>query len=333
MSNESLTVKRTSPEAKEYSIPKVTAKVIMEVVEGVCYYKNNGFTLEDAMNYASISDVYARRALESADQLGLILEKDGKFFHSLEANDVARASVDQRPVIFRKFLQRYEPFILFIMLVGRGNQPNVSARKIQVIYKVSSKPDVIRSSLINWGEYAGVLASEKGKITLRVETEKLSAEYLHELLEALEHDIKARVYIAGKLGGETFGYLTHDEIEFFVKAIRKHESEPRNAIEDAGKAFEDFLRRVAIDKGVEAADCKGIGQLVSKLKGENIIHQKQLEMCEYVNSLRLAAAHSKEAGTMITWKINADAAIEVILTSLTAVRSIFLYVFKKVTEF
>ena len=44
-----------------YKIPKVTADVIMEVMEGVCL--KNGMGVDDAMAYIGKSKEYARRAL------------------------------------------------------------------------------------------------------------------------------------------------------------------------------------------------------------------------------------------------------------------------------
>jgi hypothetical protein len=58
------------------------------------------------------------------------------------------------------------------------------------------------------------------------------------------------------------------------------------------------------------------------LKGADLIDQKHLEICKAINSVRLAAAHSKDRKTITPWKINPDAAIEVILITLTATRSI-----------
>jgi hypothetical protein len=116
-------------------------------------------------------------------------------------------------------------------------------------------------------------------------------------------------------------------VEFFVKSLREHQEDPRGSIEDMGKAFEDFVRRLGTEKGIDMSKCNGIGQCAQVLKANNLIVQKHLEICQHVNAFRLAAAHSKEKDTLESWYINPDAAIEAILTALTAIRSIFTYVF------
>jgi hypothetical protein len=306
----------------------------MEVAEGAFFTKGRGINVKEAAVYAGISEEYARRALEATVQLGIMSEDSGKYFTRGEVDDVSRATKDQHPIIFRRFVQRYEPFILFLMLVGKGNTIDSAARKISVIYDVDSPPTMIEKTLTEWGKYADLIeVGTKGGISLKIETEKLSAEYIKELLEAMEHDVKARIYIASKLGEDVFGYLKHDEIEFLVSAIRKHQEDPRNALDDAGRAFEDYLRRLGTDRGVNMSGCKGIGELSDYLKGSDLIDQKHLEICKAINSVRLAAAHSKDRKTITPWKINPDAAIEAILITLTAMRSIHNFVSNKTQIF
>lgn len=312
-------------------IPKVTAEVIMKVLEGVAYKKGEGLTLIDAARYANVSEVYARRALESLVQLGAVTHLDDRFLAEPETDDITRASREQWPLLFRKFLQRFQPFILFIMLLGKGDSPDDSARKIKVISDIHETADVIRSSLLNWGQYGGILHYSKGKIQLKVPTDRLSAEYIRELIQALEDDMRARVFIANKLSEEIFGYMQRDEIDFLVSAIRKHQEDQRKSIEDAGRALEDFLRRVADEKNVDVSRSVGIGQVADALKGANVIHSRHLEMCDFVNGMRIAAAHSKEAATLQSWTIKPDSAIETALTTLTTIRSIFQFAFRNNT--
>lgn len=220
-----------------------------------------------------------------------------------DVSDIARASEEQKPFLFRKFLQRFDPFILFISLIGRGNTPDQAARKITVIYNIDAQHANIQATLTSLGAYAGIIEAEKGRIILKVDTSALSAEYIRDLLEAMEHDVKARVYVATKLGWNVFGYMRQDEVDFLVKSIRTQHS-PRNSIDDAGWAFEDFLRRVIIDKEKDASGCTGITQLAEHMKGEKLIDQKQLEICQAIGSIRIAAAHSKGRVTVEAWKIN-----------------------------
>jgi len=304
--------------------------MIMEVVEGACHSQHNGISPSEAADYADITEEYARRALESATQLGMLTKAELRYYATNEISDVSRASKEQWPLFFRKFLQRFDPFILSVSLIARGNSLDQAARKISVIYNINAAHQNIKTTLANWGQYAGIIEGKKGAIVLKIETPTLSAEYIRELLDAMEHDIKARIYIATKLGENVFGYMRQDEIDFLVKSIRTHQASSRNSIDDAGRAFEDFLRRVLLEKGKNASDCKGITELAERMKGEKLIDQKQLEICRAISSIRVAAAHSMDRLSNEAWKINPDAAIETILLTLTIIRSIHAYVFTSI---
>jgi len=324
----------TLPSKQQVRIPKATASAIMEVVEGACNRQLEGITAPEAAKYAGISsEEYARKALDSATQLGMLTKTDQKYYPTNDISDFPRASKEQKPFLFRKFLQRFDPFILFASLLGRGNLLDQAARKVGVIYSVEAGPESIRFTLSNWGEYAQIIEAKKGKIVLKIETPILSAEYIRELLEAMEHDIKARMYIATKLGDNVFGYMRQDEIDFLVKSIRTHQKSPRNSIDDAGRAFEDFLRRVLLDKEKDASDCKGITELAERMKGEKLVDQKQLEICRAIGSIRVAAAHSLDRLSNEAWTINPDAAIETILLTITMIRSVHVYVFLNIQTF
>ncbi len=305
----------------------------MEVVEGACNKQQNGITVVEAARYAKVGEDYAARALENAVQLSMLRRTDERYFSTNDVSDVSRATKEQQPLLFRKFLQRFDPFILFVSLVGRGNTLDQAARKITVIYNIDAQHTSIQATLTSWGSFAGIIEAKKGKVVLKVETPTLSAEYIRDLLQAMEHDIKARIYIATKLGENVFGYMKQDEIDFLVKAIRTHQKDPRNSIDDAGRAFEDFLRRVIIDKQIDASRCKGVTELAECLKGGKLIDQKQLEICQGIGSIRVAAAHNKDRITVEPWQINPDAAIETILLALTMIRSIHNYVFSSVHLF
>ena len=316
---------------KKYIIPHVAADAIMEAVEGICY--KGGFTAKDAENYLQKSSAYVIRALIASEQLGFTTCIDSKYDVSDEAKDVSRANKKQWPFIFRKFLQRYIPFTLFVALIGKGNTPQDAARKIKIICDIDTSPKIIEIVMLGWGEYSQILKRNNGKIELQIKIEELSAEYIEELLEAMRHDIKSRTYIANKVGGDVFNYLHEDEVDLFVKSIREHQSDPRDAIDDCGRAFEDILRRIGTDKKVPMNNCKGIQELADTLKGALLIDVKHLDGCKAINVLRVAAAHNKDRNSVKRWNLSPDAAIECVLFALTLIRSIYNYVFNQIQMF
>src|SRR6266508_5799158 len=122
------------PPRDRMRIPRVTAPILMEVVEGACFSQQNGIDPAQAADYADVTEEYAYRGLENATQLGMLSRSGTRYYSTDEVSNLRRASKDQKPLFFRKFLQRFDPFILFVSLIGRGNSLDQAARKITVIY-------------------------------------------------------------------------------------------------------------------------------------------------------------------------------------------------------
>jgi hypothetical protein len=319
-----------SPMENAYSIPEVSAEAIMMSVEGICLSGEKGLTLEEVSRYINKTNEYARRCINLAIQLGMVRRVNDKYVAEAESEEISKVKKEDWPILFRKFLQRYKPFILFAALINRGDSIEEACRKVKTILNISSNSKIIRKSLVTWGKYANILEMEEnGTIKLRDLPEGKTAFHIKELIDSLSNELKVRIYVENKLTDVVFSYLQHDEVEFIVKAFKEYQSDPRSAIEDMGKAFEDFLRRVGADRKVDLSRANGIGECAQMLRKTNLITQKHLVMCEHINAFRLAAAHSKEKLTLRSWKISQDAAFEVLLTTLTLMRSIFLYVFKK----
>ena len=316
----------------DYKIQNVAAESIVEVVEGIYYSGKKGFTIEEAEAYINKKSSYTRRALNMGEQLGLIKKEKEKYYFLGENVELIRAKKSDRYIIFRKYLQRYDPFILFLALIVKGNAIEEAIRKIKVIYKISVNEKEIRFAFLNWGQHSKIFDYDKDKneISLKIEMDELPVLYLKELIESLNAEVKTKIYIAEKLTELVYGFLESEEIDYLTKALINHEKDPRNSIDDAGRAFEDFLRRIGAENGHNVSKISGISQLAQVLGGSNagLIHTKHLHICMGLGALRVAAAHSKDKTTMESWKINPDLALETILLIISVTRSIYYYVYE-----
>lgn len=312
-----------------HNILYIPAEKVIETVECVYYSKSPGATKEMICSYLKTNMEYSRRASIMALQLGFI-KQNKKIFETLDSNDLIKANGEQKPIIFRKQLQKFEPFILFITLISKGNNIEDAVRKVRVIYSITTNEKDIRFAFLNWGAYSQLLGYNEvnNSVTLNFPTDDLSMEYLKSLVKSLESDIKTRIYLAEKLTEIPFGFLQPEEIEFFVKALQLHEKDPRHAIDDAGRAFEDYLRRLATDKGYDVSGKSGISEIAQVIGGQTskLIHTKHLHICNCLGAIRVAAAHSKDKSTLEIWKISPDLAIEIILLMISTVRSIHYFV-------
>lgn len=299
----------------------------MGATEGVFFKNDPGLDVNEISQYLGISKEYAKRAIVAATELGMVVESNLKYNISKDASDIGKSTKDQWPIIFGKFLQRYKPFTLFVTFLGKNDSSTIASRKIKTIFEIKTSENIIENSLVSWGQYANILEEKDSKINLKINIQNLSNDYVTKLKDALTNDVKARVFIVNKLGNDVFNYLKDDEMDLLVKSIVNHEKEPRHSIDDAGRAYEDFLRRIGTDKSFDMSKFKGIGELIDNMKGNNLVEVKHLEISKAINQMRLTAAHNKDRKTMQNWTLKDDTSITCILLTLIAIRSVYQFVF------
>lgn len=300
----------------------ISAELVYTVSEG-CAISDRPLTLSEVAHYASCTDRAAREALKGATWLGLVETREGKFAAASGTRHDFPASKEKAPLLFRQFLQKKKSFVQFASFLDSGNSPLAAAEKVVVLYQVKLEPGAVLKLFSGWGRYAGVFTEEEGRLSLKPElrVHELPVEYLKGLRDALESDMKARIFISRKLTEETFR-LVHDAgVERAVRALRGVGTDPRNSIEDIGEVFEDYLRTKAVADGVSVTSANGIGGVVQALVGQGRITGEHRTLADAVNTLRIIAAHPERAKTGLRWEIGQDSGLDAVLLTLSLIRS------------
>ena len=235
----------------------------------------------------------------------------------------------------RKYLQAYEPFVTFIQFYFNGNSINDSPRKVYTIYGFKGKDYIFLKNLfITWGTTTGIFRQNSDGIEL-IENINMNLKKLNNDL-GLDDDMAIRLYISERLGTEIFAVMRPAEVDELAEAFKKYSTDQRGAIECAGRAFEDFLRRTAQKVGVDVSSKNGIGQIVNSLynnkdyKGilDNKIHNKHYSIGAAIVDIRNMAGHSLEARTMERWDLTPKSGLICIELILSSIRSLYLYIEK-----
>lgn len=309
-------------------IPDVSAEAIGEVVESLSH--RQPLSKQEVAEYLGRTKVYISSALTAAEQLGLVVRKDSTFLLTSQASDIVKTFGDQRRIAFKKALVRFDAFVTFAMFLARGNSIEEAARKVKVIFEIEDPTEIISKTLRSWGAYTRVLIKTKaGRYETEITAEELDEHYLKNLQDAIEDEMKARLFIASKLRARTFAFLSEAEKTYAVSAMLKHRTQPEDAVKDAEKCFESFLTRLAVADQVNISGVSGIEQLGNALKSVDSILEQHRKLCSYHAVFRNAADHALDKVTLKPWNIEADSALEIILSTLTAMRSMHSYVDSK----
>lgn len=214
-----------------------------------------------------------------------------------------------------------------------GTTLEESARKVYVSYRFEGKdPNFLKDLFISWGTTAGIFTIAANGITLE-ETIRTQLSEINTLNINLADDMAIRIYISDTLTADIFSTITSAEVEELVDAYKKCPTDARGAIECAGRAFEDFLRRIAPTVGIDVSRKNGIAEVINALfnnrdasnVNHNKIHNKQQNIGLAIADIRNMAGHSREARTMERWDLKTHSAKMYIELVLSTIRSIHIY--------
>ena len=146
--------------------------------------------------------------------------------------------------------------------------------------------------------------------------------------EDVESEAKARLFNARRLGRDVHDLLDETDRSLLADSLLKHASDPRASVSASGQAIEDFLRHVADDRGLgsEARKKSGAGQLANLLYTNGVIHNHQQKLVDAAATTRNATAHRKDKKTLAPWELTPFGAFSALAMTLTAIRSIYMYV-------
>lgn len=302
---------------------------LLLVADVVCYVNNNGSSgIEDLKSFTNKSDAYIRSCLAICKLLDIIHD-DGTIASFV--NELGKTPSEPIKLnVMRKFVQEYEPFITFIQYHLNGESLEDSARKVYTTFKFEGKDFLFLKDLfLSWGSSTSIYTLSKEGFVLE-DAIYTKLKDVVSLNLNLDDDMAIRIYIGNILDGDVFSSLLPAEIEELVGAYKKCETDPRGAIECAGRAFEDFLRRISVEIHVDVSGKNGIGQIVNALYNnkkalgvlDNRIHSKQLSIGAAIADIRNMAGHSLEARTLERWELTSHSAKMYIEMVLSEIRSI-----------
>lgn len=325
---------------KCFEFPSMTISISF-LMDVVCRCISSA-TIPQLMEYTGKSSAYVKGALTSALLTGMIVSDDEKRYVT---DPKCASSLTQMPTeelkveVFRTWLQQLEPFILFVRYIGAGDSSSAAAMKVSSFFSFNRPIESIEKVLVSWGKGVGILDNQCNVIVSQFNP--VDAGWSDQLREENTINASIRIYLSEALTPEVYAWLEHSEIEELVSCFRKCQFDPRAAIECAGRACEDVLRRIALAENLDVKKQNGISQVANYLyshrdmQGNSLssIHSKQYNISQAIGDIRNMAGHSKEAKTMERWELSSVAATAMAQTTIALIKSIYYYTTQGVFSF
>lgn len=324
----------------EFNITEVNAPLIMDVCKFTAYAMEP-LTKEKIIECFKnkFDEAYVTRAIKAAIQLRLLAENNGFYSCSqLWREDIKKATREELKFQFRQALQDYPPFLVYADSVSKNYQTEAAANAVRGLFSISSSAAIVEKSMRLWGLYAGTIEQDPKtkRINLTIDTERLSAKYVEDLLKSLTSDFRSKIFVMDRLTNELYKYLVDKDINIqgLVDALREYEQKPDESIFNASKLFELFLFKMGEENNVNVSECKGIIELIETLRQKPpVILGNQRNICFGIGGIRNISDHGVDRETGKSWKINSDGALAAILMTPIVMRSIYLYNKKSAQEF
>jgi len=262
-----------------------------------------------------------------------ILQKDGQNYivHSKYRDAVKRADKDDLTVFFREALQDYPPFLMYADFLSNGYSSQESASMARGIMQISSGLNVVEKVLRIWGTDAGLIIKDGDKFYIPKAEKGLPANYVKDLLEALDSEFQTKMFLINTLSPEVYSCLTTLGLDItdLAKALISYEADPKQSMEKALSFFEAFLSKFGLDIGINVQGKNGVNALVNELFISKKILKNQQHVGNGLGGCRNISAHGVDSETGNEWNVTPQASLSSMLMIPVAIRSFYLYVKKQ----
>ena len=322
--------------ADQFIIPDVSAEGIWDTSKVAAKSPNPLMKQDFLRSFANkYGDSYVQNCLIACAQLKLVKRVGDTYISSEAFRDViARAHRSELKLVLRSALQDYPPFLLFADFISKGYSIDEASNMTRGILRIGSSTSIVQKSLRLWGVAAELIKrNEKGELVFPEAAKGLPAQYVKELVRALQDELKASIFLIETLSPQAYAYLTDKEISIseLAKGLVNYEKDPNTSAEKAGKIIELFLYKFGEELGVEVKKCNGIMELSNAIRAKDplAISNNQLHLCHGLGALRNMTAHQPDKETGKPWVITPHGALVTILSSPSLAKSVLLYVKRK----
>jgi hypothetical protein len=311
---------------------KVPLKLVADIITFIAEKPQS--KPEDIMAYTNKGKSYVTSGLRVAKMLEIISDDTGYNVQKEAISALGKTPSNETKInVMRKYIQQYEPFILFVQFCMNDNSTSAAARKVFTLYNFDGKDsEMLKDLFIAWGTATGIFKVKADKIALE---DSIDTEYkkLGSPDFTLDDDMAIRLYIADRLGTELSVLMEPVDIRELTDAFKKYRTEPRDAIGCAGRAFENYLRRIAVPLEVDVVKKNGITQIIGAMQGNRKIHSKQNSVGGGIGAIRNMSGHGVDPKELEPWELLPQSALAYIELVISTIRSLHLFTEKSLLTF
>lgn len=276
---------------------------------------------------------YVQRGLTTSEQLGLIqTNADGTFIGSEKfKEDFKKMSVDDFPLIARKALQNYPPFLIYLQNLKSGYPSDQSAEIVAGIFNLNTK--TTKTFFKKSGLYVNILTDNSGDVKLN-DAQTKDQLYITNLEKSLSDDFAAKNLINTLLSSEAVSFFTSKGVDFNrpAEALVEIKSDPKTSLYKIFEFVESCLYHFGDDVGASVKTANGLSELVDAIRSQKAILKNPTNLGKGLGGMRNMTNHGPDKETGKTWTFTEEAALGTSLLLFRYLRSIYLQYKKGIQE-
>lgn len=309
-----------------YAIPEVPIGIVLHVSRMVNVSHDNlskSSIIEGLSGTANKQ--YIERAIKLSVELGMIEAMQDGLFKGTEkfSEDFRKTGIDDFPLLCRKALQGYPPFLNYIQNIRSGYTSEQSAIMVAGIFGIGKA--AAKKFFKNSGIFCNIIKEEENKITV-IESEAKNIDYVNNLKNSLSNDFEAKNFITSIMSPPIVSYFSSKGVDFNrpAEALVEIKKDPKSSLYKIFEFAETCLYQLGDDLGANVQSANGLGELINEIRSQKGILKNPTQLGVGLGSLRNMTNHGPDKETGKTWKITEEASLGASLLILRFLRSVYL---------
>lgn len=268
-----------------------------------------------------------RRALRTCVDLNIIQKRGTEYNISTEyISDIKNCKIDELYIFFRKALQNFSPFLLYINLLYQGMDATSAAKYVKTLFQLKNSSKQIQTILLRWGTGCKILKKIGKNYNIPSLENPPPKQQLDKLLNSLDNEMTTKNYLIDILDAKTFAFLSNHNLDLndITNSLLDHERNSKTAMSNGTSFFEHFLRKVCHELEIDVSKLNGIGGIIKKLLEEGKINHALMGLGQGVNGCRIISSHGIDKQTAIKWSITPITSLMSVLFTVLTIKSYYL---------
>lgn len=289
-----------------------TAELVVQAVDAV--QANGKASVDFVRDFCDLSQSQCESALKLGLDLGLIVINGNQYE---PANPlvmfISTPDEKRKAALLRIMLESYEPFVVFRERLLATNSADTAAQQTKTLLDLDAHREEIKDTLISLGTYTSAIISQGGG-RYRISDHKIENPLLA-LADAANDQASAEAIIRRQIGTRADQADRQEVIIPLANALLKAKSnQPTESVNDASRAVESFLARLADRMGVSLTGASGIIQKLDKFRTGNRLPKKVIEAAKYIGHVRNAAEHGIDVDPDVgsVWLVQGSTGLQIV---------------------